>query len=608
MRTHRGPLLIVLATLALAFPTTDAEAATFVVTKTADTDDGVCDADCSLREAIFAANSSVAPKIQLSPGLYELTQSAAGPLTPTMSMTIEGSGAGAVVAGGASWAHPVFRFFNSVIAVTLRDLTIRNGSVPNATPDDMGGGIRVGQLVNLTLDRVVVEQNDAADRGGGISIDPGATVTLVDSVIRSNSSADAAGIYNTGTLIANGSSITDNQATSTGGGLYNLHVFELNSTRVAGNSATSGAGIYSNNPTSDIAEITDSHVDANIASNSSAGLWNALGTTEVEDTSFAANRASAAGGGVGVTNGLVTVARSVLRDNTASTGGGAFVNSGSLRLTDSTVSGNAATGNGGGVHVQNGASASITRTTIGNNRADSDLGTDGDGGGLFVGAATVFLLASILADNIDQSSAGNVHDDCSGTVASQGVNVIEDATGCSGLSGSDENADPQMSPLAFHGGPTQTHAIPAGSPAVGNLSSGDPACAGETDQRGVPRPIDGGCESGAYEFVECNDLVVNVVGTEANDTITGTDGPDAVLALGGNDTVSTLGGDDTVCAGSGNDIVRGGDGNDKLSGEAGADRLFGEAGTDTLNGGLNRDRCIGGRDRDTFAACEVRRQ
>src|SRR4030095_3590474 len=31
---------------------------TFVVTKTADTNDGVCDADCSLREAVVAANTN----------------------------------------------------------------------------------------------------------------------------------------------------------------------------------------------------------------------------------------------------------------------------------------------------------------------------------------------------------------------------------------------------------------------------------------------------------------------------------------------------------------------------------------------------------------------
>ena len=47
-------LLILLIVLLPAGPF----ATTFPVTKTADTDDGICDPDCSLREAIDAANSN----------------------------------------------------------------------------------------------------------------------------------------------------------------------------------------------------------------------------------------------------------------------------------------------------------------------------------------------------------------------------------------------------------------------------------------------------------------------------------------------------------------------------------------------------------------------
>lgn len=50
------------------------EAATFTVTKTADTADGVCDADCSLREAIVAANALTgADTIAVPAGVYTLT-------------------------------------------------------------------------------------------------------------------------------------------------------------------------------------------------------------------------------------------------------------------------------------------------------------------------------------------------------------------------------------------------------------------------------------------------------------------------------------------------------------------------------------------------------
>ncbi len=59
MRT-KLPLLVLLALgllLLLLAQGQPAVAVTFGVTKTADTNNGTCDADCSLREAISAANA-----------------------------------------------------------------------------------------------------------------------------------------------------------------------------------------------------------------------------------------------------------------------------------------------------------------------------------------------------------------------------------------------------------------------------------------------------------------------------------------------------------------------------------------------------------------------
>ena len=60
-RTRRWTLLaLMLGTLlaSLSLSHAPVQALSFTVTKTADTADGVCDADCSLREAIVAANAS----------------------------------------------------------------------------------------------------------------------------------------------------------------------------------------------------------------------------------------------------------------------------------------------------------------------------------------------------------------------------------------------------------------------------------------------------------------------------------------------------------------------------------------------------------------------
>src|SRR5512143_2212057 len=72
-------IALLLSLLGSAVFVTPARAATFTVTKTADTNDGVCDADCSLREAISAANASPgADTISLPAGTYLLTLTNAG--------------------------------------------------------------------------------------------------------------------------------------------------------------------------------------------------------------------------------------------------------------------------------------------------------------------------------------------------------------------------------------------------------------------------------------------------------------------------------------------------------------------------------------------------
>jgi len=54
-----------------------------------------------------------------------------------------------------------------------------------------------------------------------------------------------------------------------------------------------------------------------------------------------------------------------------------------------------------------------------------------------------------------------------------------------------------LSPLGNNGGPTQTHALPAGSPAI-DASPADAGCEA-ADQRGVTRPQFAACDIGAFE-------------------------------------------------------------------------------------------------------------
>lgn len=67
------------------------------------------------------------------------------------------------------------------------------------------------------------------------------------------------------------------------------------------------------------------------------------------------------------------------------------------------------------------------------------------------------------------------------------------------------NTNPLLAPLADNGGPTLTHALLTGSPAIDSGPNAAAVCPA-TDQRGAPRPMDGDgdgqavCDIGAFEY------------------------------------------------------------------------------------------------------------
>ena len=150
-----------------------------------------------------------------------------------------------------------------------------------------------------------------------------------------------------------------------------------------------------------------------------------------------------------------------------------------------------------------------------NNAADADLNGSGKGGGIDNASAissTVTLQNSIVARNAESvffapcSCRVPVDGDCAGTLDSNGNDIVF-SKNCT-INGTVTVADPRLGPLANNGGPTPTHALPAGSPAI---DAGEtPNCTGllgavlPTDQRGFRRPANGGtalrCDIGAYEF------------------------------------------------------------------------------------------------------------
>jgi hypothetical protein len=122
--------------------------------------------------------------------------------------------------------------------------------------------------------------------------------------------------------------------------------------------------------------------------------------------------------------------------------------------------------------------------------ADIFVGTFGDA------SATLTLVNTIVTSSQDNCfhapwGGGTV------TLSSGHNNVFTDATCFAGAS-DQVVADAGLGPLADNGGPTLTHALLAGSPAI---DAADGAVCPATDQRGVARPQGAGCDVGAYEYV-----------------------------------------------------------------------------------------------------------
>jgi hypothetical protein len=119
-----------------------------------------------------------------------------------------------------------------------------------------------------------------------------------------------------------------------------------------------------------------------------------------------------------------------------------------------------------------------------------------DGGGIYVDDGDVTLKNSIVSNNSGGDFGG-------ASITSLGYNLDSDGTGVLSGPGDFSNTDPLLGPLTDNGGPTFTHALLAGSPAI---DTGDPTDFPHTDQRGINRPVDGDgdgtatCDIGAYEY------------------------------------------------------------------------------------------------------------
>jgi hypothetical protein len=167
--------------------------------------------------------------------------------------------------------------------------------------------------------------------------------------------------------------------------------------------------------------------------------------------------------GIEVDHGKIRVEASTLADNST----GAILGSGSrISVRSSTLSGNQVAVSGSWVKIS-------SSTIVDNNSG--------------VSAGKLSLGGTIVANNtgFDCSASGG---------RSKGFNLVESGS-CLEWADSDIVAtDPQVEALADNGGPTMTHALAPGSPALGVVNRGS-YC--KPDQRGTERTQP--CDIGAFE-------------------------------------------------------------------------------------------------------------
>jgi len=366
------------------------------------------------------------------------------------SLTIEGNG----FTLSRDSAAPAFRFFSigADTAFTLNNLTLSNGLVGSTcnlsgTGECGGGALYVNSSAGLTtnITNSTFLGNKADENGGAVYTYK--NLTISDSTFSgniANNDNDTAGVgggiyAGSGNLILSNTSFTNNSARS-GGAIWGYYVY-LNGATVSENTAVSGAG--------------------GVAITESGSI----------DKSLIANNTAAFGGGInyqGCCEVLTVTNTTISGNNSASLGGALFAsNTDSIRFFNSTLSGNSA-GSGGGIN-SDGTNLYLYNTVIANST----------GGDCQIGSA------SITASN----------------------NMIEDtgANACgltNGVNGNIIGSDPNLGPLADNGGPTQTHALLVGSPAIdaGNATTCSNAPVSNKDQRGVTRPQGAACDIGAYEY------------------------------------------------------------------------------------------------------------
>ncbi len=500
-----------------------------VVTTLVD-ENGENPAAMSLREALAITNNpppqtpttqtpiviTFAPALTAAgPAKIALTH---GELLIRDSVTIFGPGADLLTLDAGGTSRVIYAEGSNSFSVDLYGLTITGGRTidPGITDDDNfgsgdepiggeGGGI-YSEDAELLLDGVVVTGNHTTgDFAAGGGIFTRRDLTIIRSVISNNSTLgdDAVG---GGIRAANTGRVGD------GASKLTLLDSKIVGNRTSGEFAD-GGGIFS---TADEL-IRRSTVSGNSTTGpESDGGGAHLSEFEVYDSTFSNN----------IVSGMMSV------------GGGAYSEEGTF--TNSTFSGNKASGAGGGIFVFD--DLALENVTVTLNEAPT-----GNGAGVALDQASA-------ADGVFYNTliAGNIGTDIDfleevllDAIAFSDYNVIGTGNAVAAFNRTVDVigvTDPKLGPLSNNGGPTETHALLIGSPAI---DAGDPGAReaddADTDQRGAafPRVVGTRIDVGAFEFDATNNTAPTISDIASQSVAVSTATPAIAFTVGDTQTAPT---------------------------------------------------------------------
>jgi hypothetical protein len=478
--------VLVLPVLALFASAPQAEAVTFTVDSLKDgVDANVADevcatakGRCTLRAAIDEANDEAGDdEIKLPKGTIELKRApgpgggvdnAEGDLDLTETVEIDGRGRKKTVIE-QTVADRVLRNVAPFILtdpVEVSDLALTGGRIGGAG-ENGGAGFQNDDgfaILENILVRGNVARSDEFDEVPGGGVWTNRTLGLVHSTVRGNVSrgegatmAQGGGVWvhDGGATIQDGSRIVGNEA-------------ELRNRD--GNYQAEAGGLMVQNPggnPEDSVLIFDSTIAGNTALQ---GL-------------------AAKGGGIEVAPGAeLSLSATTISGNRSKLGGGLAAIGSTVSADNSTFSGNSDTGDGGAaIYAQvDSGDFDLMRSTVASNHPSAGRASIE---AQQAGPNALTLTGSIV------SGPGTDCDMPAGSLVSAGRSVLGDAS-CplNGLA-NDAMASPRLRSLDDYGGPTETHALRASSPAIDRVTN----CSPGVDQRGVSRPQGDFCDSGSFE-------------------------------------------------------------------------------------------------------------